>query len=422
MCRPSTELRVTLVMRNIRKTNIELMYHIADFLMRLRLLLFAALILALPMAASAEEQTTLRLGDSAEQAQWQTIGLKNVGLVPDGIHITTSVPGILSRPIGLSHRIDVVEILYTSPRGASISFMWRKKGSATNNYMQIPVTLQPSLAPTSIIVDLSAVGGWDPHTVSIGFQIPPGSDVIFHTIELSGWSIGEKVIESIRCFWIFDGLKAYSINFFWGPLLCTSPITRTHLFQSQPPAAHSALRVIYALLILGTAVILFRAWKNPHSGQRATIIRRVLVLFFVFWIVLDIRMGAEFLATWTYDVRSYLMQPIGKRTFRTFNFLSDFALATRGILSDQPRYVLMTPTTNFMNFMRYQTYPSAPVSPADGSGATIWLVYERPDLAFSTDGRIVQKGQPISPVGQIIHEFMDGTFVFRTTPPASATP
>lgn len=382
--------------------------------MRFRLFVALAL-LTLPLAVAAEEQTVLSLGDRTEQGQWNTIGLPPVQPLGNGIHIATSQKGTLSRPLSLSHGIDVVTVYYTSPRGAQLSFIWRKKGSAASQYMQIPIALRPSAVSTSIVIDMSAVGGWDPHAQAIGFQLPPGTDITIHEISLQGWSLLEKTAESLRCFWAFEGLNAHSINFFWGPLLCSSPIARVNLYRNQPPLAHSAMRVVYVLLILGTLVFLARAWLR--GTERRTVLLQIGALFAVFWILLDVRMGAEMMNAWIYDVRSYLLQPAGKRTFRRMNFLPDFAKALQESLKNQDRYVLLVPTAEtFMNFMRYATYPSEPVTPADGSGAFVWLAYERPDLTVSPEGRILENGQPISPPGQITHQFMKGTFIFRLLP------
>ncbi|MDO8468174.1 MAG: hypothetical protein Q7S29_00240 [Candidatus Peribacter sp.] len=391
--------------------------------MRGRSLLFAVVLLTLPIAAEAAQQTMLSLGSQTEQSQWNTVGLPPVTPLSNGIHISTTQKGTLSRPLALSYGVQVVTVYYTSPRGAALSFIWKSKGSPAGQYLQIPITLRPSASSTSIIVDMSAIGGWDPRASAIGFQLPPSTDITFHGVELKGWSVGERVVEAMKCFWAFDGLKAHSINFFWGPLLCSTPVSLANLYRNQPPIAHSAMRVIYALLVLGAAGLSIRAWRRSGGRRGRSILVGTLTLFLIFWVALDIRMGAEVLATWTYDVRSYLREPAGKRTFRTINFLPDFAAASRSLLADQPRYVLLAPTTDtFMNFMRYQTYPSQPVTPAEGSGATFWLVYERPDITFSTDGRIVENGEPISPTGQIIHEFMKGTFIFRVTPPAPLKP
>ncbi len=388
----------------------------------MRLRLFCTLVLlALPLAVAAKEQTVLQLSDRSEQAQWNTIGLPPVTATANGIHITTTQKGTLSRPLAIGHGVDVVTVYYTSPRGANLSLIWRKRGSAAGQYMQIPIVLKPSAVSTSIVIDMSAVGGWDPRASAIGFQLPPSTDITLHGIELQGWSGVEKVTEMTKCFWTFDGIKAHSINFFWGPLLCSSPVARQNLYRNQPPLAHSGMRAIYAILALGAVIIALRAWMTGSS--RRTILLTCAALFCACWILLDIRMGAELLSTWTYDVRSYLTQPAGKRTFRRMNFLPDFAAAIKASVADQERYVLLVPTTDtFMNFMRYQTYPSRPVSPAEGSGATVWLAYERPDLVISAEGRMLEDGAPISPPGQITHEFMKGTFIFRVFPTPATVP
>ena len=389
--------------------------------MRLRSLLLTALLLTLPIAAEAAQQTMLSLGSQTEQSQWNIVGLLPVTPLSNGIHISTTQKGTLSRPLALSYGVQVVTVYYTSPRGASLSFIWRSKGSPAGKYLQIPITLRPSTSSTSIVVDMSAIGGWDPRASAIGFQLPPGTDITFHGVELKGWSVGEQVIEAMKCFWAFDGLKAHSINFFWGPLLCSTPVSRTNLYRNQPPVAHSGMRAIYAILALGAVIVALRAWMKAQNRRRALL--QFAALFCACWILLDIRMGAELLVTWTYDVRSYLREPVGKRVFRKVNFLPDFAAAIKASVADQDRYVLLVPTTDtFMNFMRYQTYPSTPVSPADGSGVTVWLAYERPDLVISAEGRILKDGAPISPPGQITHEFMPGTFIFRTLPKVVALP
>ncbi len=390
--------------------------------MRLRSLLLATALLALPVIASAEQQTVLHLGDQAEQVQWQTVGLPPVTPLENGIYIATTKTGTLARPLTLPYGIDAVTVSYTSPRGASLSFIWRSTDSPAGKYLQIPITLQPSTTATSIVVDMSAVGGWDPHAAAIGFQLPPNTEIIFHDVELNGWSVRESFIEAIKCFWTFDRLKAHSINFFWGPLLCSTPVLRENLYRNQPPIAHSAMRVVYALLAISTGIIAFMAWCKRDGSALKRIFVRSAVLFLLFWIVLDIRMGSELIAAWRYDVRSYLQQSIGKRTFRTMGFLPDFALATQGILSDQPRYVFITPTTDtFVNFMRYQTYPSLPVKPEEGSDAAVWLVYGRPDLTIGSDGRIMEDGKPLSPPGALVHQFAEGIFVFRVTSQSSSS-
>lgn len=385
---------------------------------RLRLFLIALPLLTLPLLAQAEDSTALLLGNESEQKQWSTSRLNGVLPLPNGIRIFSSAPGAITRSLALPHSVDVIEIMYVSRAGGTLSFVWRKPNTKSNQYYQIPITLKPGSSSQTFTLVPGAVGNWTSHPAAIGFQIPAGVDVTFNTVTLRGWSRAEKLAEAIRCFWTPDTLMAHSINFFWGPLLCSSPQARENLYRSQPPVAHSGMRVLYGILIIGTLVFALQRWRAHGRWRKGTFLRRMLLLTLGLWIILDIRMGAEFLRNWKIDLDSYLTKPVGQRVFRTIRFLPDFATASLGVLSDQPRYVLLSPSTvTIMNFMHYQTYPSVPTAgPEEGSGASLWLVYDRPDLAIDAQGRIVEDGAPLSPPGSVVHEFMKGTFIFRVKP------
>jgi hypothetical protein len=299
--------------------------------------------------------------------------------------------------------------------GGTFAFVWQTKRNEEKEYLQIPITFAPSPSPTTLTIELGAVGNWDPHPTTIGFGFPPGTDISLQRITVNGWSVSEKFLENIKCFWTFDGLKPSTINFLWGPLLCNSSIARKNLYLHMPPIAHSGMRVIYAFLVIGIAASLtFRLMKRKRV--RRAVARDVLVLMLILWVFLDIRMGSELLYNWKTDVESYLQKPVGTRVFRVLRFFPDFAEAIKPLVRDQKHYVLLTPTPVFFtNYIRYQTYPSLPVTPENGSDASIWLAYERPDLTLDTKGRLVENGKPISPPGSITHEFAKGIFIFRTT-------
>lgn len=389
--------------------------------LRLRHLLLALSFLSLPSLALAESATVLKLGDRTEQVEWSVKKIDRAETLSTGVRIRTAQTGFLTRNLSVPHSIDVVEILYTSPGGAQPSLMWRKQGSQPNEYYQLPIELSPASTPTPITIELSSVGNWTTHPISLGLMLPAGTDVTLHGIKLEGWSLSEKLSTAFQCFWKFDSFKAYSINFLWGPLLCTTPVSLENLYRHQPPIAHSALRIIYFVLILGAGIFAVLAWFSRRRLGSGTALKRTLLLTLVLWMFLDIRMGAEFFGSWSYDVRSFLREPVGQRVFRNLNFFPDFATAVKGLLADQPRFVLLTPTANtFRNYMRYQTWPSEPVAPENGSGAAIWLVYERPDITVNGEGRLVENGLPLSPPGTVIHEFMKGTFAFRLNPSPSA--
>lgn len=386
--------------------------------MRIRSALVALSLLALPLLARAENAVTFRLDDADERNQWNATNVSGVVPQEDGIRISGPTEVALTRNIVPSFPIAVVEVRYSSDAGGPLAFLWRRtESSDVRQFHQIPVTLQPRTEPATFTLALSAVGNWDPRPQAIGFRIPPGADMTIHAVTLRGWSAAERLTEALRCFWTSDTFGAHSINFLWGPLLCSSPIQREHLYDQQPPAAHSGMRAIYLLWGVGSLVVGALCWSRRRRLRPGAFLRGTLLLALALWIVLDLRMGMEFFRNLRADAHSYISEPIGKRVFRTIRFLPDFAVASLGILRDQPRYVFLAPTTDtFMNYMRYATYPSAPVNPDAGSGASLWLVYGRPDMAIDPRGRITEQGVPLSPPGSLVHEFMKGTFIFRVTP------
>jgi len=396
---------------------------IADFgynplvLRKTSFFLFAILLCA-PLLAKAEQQTTLTLSEPQEQELWRAIKLTGLSITSDGLRIQAPTAGNLLRSLTLTQDIDAIEITYVSSVQTDLTFLWQRQGDPQNNFLQLPLSFAPSNGkPTTLTVELSAVGNWTRQPVSIGFGIPAGTDITLQSIRLRGWSGGEKLLETWKCFWSFDILQPYSINFLWGPLLCSTTVARENLYHHNPPITHSALRLFY-LVLFAAAVILFvrRFLRRPRRPLTHTL-RQFLIVFLCAWVILDLRMGLEFFSQVRYDYVTYLSKPVGKRTFRVLRFFPDFTNVLVPLLKKEKRYVLLTPVAyTFTGYIRYFTYPSVPVTPAEGSGTTLWLVYDRPDIAQNKEGRLVENGQPISPPGSILHEFAKGIFLFTVTP------
>ena len=369
-----------------------------------------AVLLCVPLLAHAEESTVLNLGEASEQQEWNVRKLTNVSSPPGGVRIKTSVQGTILRPLSVPHGIDVVEILYLSPYGGAFSLLWQGKEGG-DSYYQVPLKLAPAAQPRKFTVALGAVGHWTTRPAAIGFSFPEGTDVTIQTVTLRGWNPMEKLAENVKCFWAFDVIAPHSINFLWGPLLCSSSVAREILYDSAPPIAHSGMRFIYEVLALGLVLLGFRVWRGKLSRKQC--IRQTLILTFALWAVLDVRMGTELLRNWSIDIRTYVGEPAGKRIFRSLEFFPDFSAVVRPILEGQPKYVFLSYYPE--RYIRYFTWPGQPVAPASGSGALHWLVYDRKDLKINAEGRIVENGTPISPPGSVIHEFIEGTFIFRAT-------
>ncbi|MDD5751647.1 MAG: hypothetical protein PHS73_03975, partial [Candidatus Peribacteraceae bacterium] len=296
------------------------------------LILLAALF-CIPFLAHAEESTVLDFSSSREQQEWNMRKLTHVSAASEGVRIQTTTQGTLLRPIALPHSTDVIEILYTSPRGGSFSLLWQRPGGG-DAYSQLPFTLAPAAEPRPLIIMPSMTGNWTAHPGAIGFSFPEGTDITLRTMTLRGWSPTEKLAENVKCFWTFDTIAPHSINYFWGPLLCSTPVARKALYEHAPPIAHSGMRFIYTLLGLGLAVLGWHAWRR--GLPRKHVLLHALLLVCLLWAALDIRMGAELLRNWTVDVRLYVRESAGARVFRSLLFFPDFAEAVRPIVNDQP--------------------------------------------------------------------------------------
>lgn len=377
-----------------------------------------ALLLCFPLLARAEEQTTLTLSDPQEQEQWRAVKLTGLTVTADGLKIQAPTAGNLLRPLTLTQNIDAIEITYVSSKQTDLPLLWQRKGDPQNNFLQLPLSFAPGNGkPETLTVEFSKVGNWTRQPVAIGFYVPAGTDITLQSIRLRGWTGGEKLLETWKCFWSFDILQPYSINFLWGPLLCSTAVARESLYRHNPPIAHSAL-ILFYLALFAAAVIVSIRWFLQHPRPSAIRpLRKFLVFFLCAWVILDLRMGVEFFSHVRNDYTTYFSRPVGERTFRVLQFFPDFTDVLAPFLKEEKRYVLITPVAyTFTGFSRYITYPSVSVTPAEGSGAMLWLIYGRPDITLDKEGRLIENGRPISPPGSILHEFAKGIFLFTVRP------
>jgi len=216
-----------------------------------------------------------------------------------------------------------------------------------------------------------------------------------------------------KSFWIFDGFHPTSINFLWGPVLRSTPITQAALFYNPPPQGWSVNRVFYALLVLagGTALFLrfFRRWNS----------RAALLLFLAvaaaLWLFFDARMGAELFTYATTANRGYLQKPPGDRTYGTFGEFYDAVDVSLPLLTSEPTYEFLAPgNIPLESRIRYFTYPSLPVRPDSSERPKTWIVLRRPDVAVDSEGRLVVGGTAVTEGGNVIHMFENGSFLYQT--------
>lgn len=373
-----------------------------------------ALSALLPLSVHAMETTALDLRSIEEQQVWRATN--SFPRSTEGVRFPAGVGGSFIRPLTNIRGFDAIRLTYVSPTGGTVMLLWQSEGAPPDQYHQMPITIAPRTTPDTVVVPLDGIQNWVRSPAMFGIGLDGKTDVTVRSVELLSWSAGERLLESVRCFWTLDGWQLTSINYLWGPLLCSTPISRETLYNQSPPLAQSGMRWIYAVLVIGALVI---GWKLWHRGERGVFLRRFLVLAFACWVLLDMRMGAQAMRNWWWDIELYLRPPIGQRLFRSLGYFPDFARETRKLFTAPQRYVFLAPQPwPYTNYIRYETYPSMPVTPAEGSGALYWLAYKRPDLTLDPEGKLLENGQAISPPGSIIHEFMKGTFVFKVKVPS----
>ncbi len=223
-------------------------------------------------------------------------------------------------------------------------------------------------------------------------------------------TFANPIIEAGKSFWTFDAYRPYSINFLWGPQIGFTEYERGRLYAALPPTYESgtfAVNVfLTATLILIVGVGLLR--KTPHR----LLMLRSASLLFVAWIIMDIRMGSEFLSWVGHDHRTYIGADSNERTFRDRGRFYDFAEYAKQFLVNRDEYVFFARQPwPYLGNIRYLTYPSIPG--IDYKNDDTWVVYDRPDMTVDADNRITISGEPVTPPGTMLGRFDASSFVFR---------
>ena len=138
----------------------------------------------------------------------------------------------------------------------------------------------------------------------------------------------------------------------------------------------------------------------------------IAILVLAVWILLDLRMGSEFLSWVAHDNRTYISVPAGSRTFRDRERFYDFADFAAPFVFDRSSYLFFTDREwPYLGNMRYRTYPAIPGNAIDKDDT--WVIFHRPDLGVDNAGRITMNGEPVTAPGKILGRFDDSSFVFR---------
>lgn len=323
-----------------------------------------------------------------------------------GILLTSGLPGFMP---------EAASLFLAAARDTEVRFVWTRVGNAFSS-----VTFRvPAGNTLPISFSLRQQPQWKPTLESVGLLIPPRSQILLNRMDFIRWSWGEKLTEAVKSFFIMDKYRPYSINFVWGPLLALNLIEEHAAFHNLPPQQISATFALnIGLLAVLPLLALWARFRKPPEMRIRFVIRNFIIILLTAWVLMDLRMGSEFLSWVSADRASYIAAPAETRTFRDRDRFYDFAAFVKPYVFDRGSYAFFAQEAwPYLGNMRYLTYPSIPGINVDRDDT--WVIYSRPDIGVNDAGQVTIDGQAVSAPGKILARFNQASFVFRTFAPPS---
>lgn len=346
---------------------------------------------------------------SAQGERMHSQNLTHVTVTPEGVDVQTDTDGYLFWDSPLADSVDVLELTAKNTKGVKAALLWyADNANIDTSQSQLDIDLPPSDVFHTVTVIPTDFKSWNWQSKQIGIGFSKGSDALVQKVTWKRWSTSEKVAEGWRTFWTFDLMRAYSINFLWGPLLTFNPIARSVLFDHQPPYAWSADRLFYLMIAAVSAVALIRRTRGAAIFFGCTCI--------ALWVLFDVRMGAEILSYARNDFVSYISQPVEQKILRTHEHLYGDMERALPIIQKYDRFVVlpMQGSPTYAN-LRYVSYPTVALRPEDDhTGVKLWFV-SRPGVHIDTNHRLVDEGGTVLTDPGRVALFIDAnTFLFAT--------
>lgn len=337
-----------------------------------------------------------------------------------GILLGTTGTGILMTNTQLRIVPSMGSIRVTSDRATTVYLLWAYADDPEHLNYTIPIDV-PSGTLVDIPFSLSDVAGWSGGEKNIGIVLVPDTTILLHAIKFDALNPFETFAEMMKSFWTFDAIRTYSINFLWGPSIAFSPAERAKLFLTVPPTSLSGTFVIFTALFLILGILFLARRKIVRETTKRTLLIASLITMLCAWLLLDLRMGLEFLDGVRMDHQQYIGVPESDRTFRDRNRFYDFAAFAESLVADRSSYIFFAEQQwPYLGNMRYLTYPAIPGIDIDHDDT--WVIYRRSDVSVSPTGELTIDGQPVTAPGRILGRFDEHSFVFRAptaTPSAS---
>ncbi len=379
-----------------------------------RLLPFAALFFLTLVPLAHAEETDVWDFRSGTNMPKGAQSLTRVEVTAEGIEIETATDGYLYWDTPFLRPVDVLSLRVSNPKDIDAVLLWHSDkypGQQVQRAIHIPG--KPGIQVVNMVPGEDNAWMWNTDQLGLGF--PAQTDIVLESMVWRRYSFTEKMQTAWRSFWTPDEFRAYSINFLWGPLLATNPVSLDTLFQTLPPPSWSVDRIFYA--VMGIAILiglLFYAFDRSTGKRIAWIIVGSTFLFC--WLLFDARMGYEIMQYGMDDYRTFIAPPIAEKTFRTHEHLYSLAEEMLPTLQSYDSYVLFAPEGSpAYSVLRYQSYPSIPLRPDQERRDTkLWVILERPDIRMEKNHLVNQKGEILSTTGSVIRTFDTDTFLFAT--------
>ncbi len=376
------------------------------------IVLATVLSLTIPGGAFAMQTQTLDFAEGRINADWVGQGDIKMQQAKDGILLETgNGTGLLLTTLAANFQPQASVIQAASPVPSRFYFAWIMTSGPGHSTFTMPINLTTGTEEEQDF-SLQRETEWRTGEKKIGIVLPPHTTIMLMRIELKKWNMFEQSLEVVKSFWTFDELRPYSINFVWGPQVGLNSFERSQLYTNLPPAYYSGTLILNAAIIL-ILLAIGATGKVRKTPQRNVILQCAVVLF-AGWILLDVRMGSEFLSWVWHDRETYIAADAEERTFRDRDRFYDFAEFSKQYLKNRNSYVFFAEHPwPYLGAMRYVTYPSIPG--IDYFTDDTWVIYQRADMGVDQAGHMTIDGQSVSPAGKVLGRFDKNSFIFRVS-------
>jgi hypothetical protein len=392
---------------------------------RLFLLLFLFLIAPLPADAKYLELWLFQGADDVDP--WRSAGFAQATL--EGPELVFSVTGsaALYRPLPERfEEVDALSILLEVERieRAELLFLETNEQKEVSRRFRLELQLREIPEGQGAYVPMSLYWPYlrKPDTLAFRFT-GTGATVRFGGVLFHDYSFLEKLLGAWRSFITLAPFDASTINVLVGPVIVPD-IGPAGPLGEEFSLYTSWNAYLYLLLaLIGTGLLAWAAFRGARDHRpwmllRQQVLTRFALCIALLWILYDFRMGVEVLAGVWRDHRQLIAAP--ESTFRDRGRFYDFALFARGLVRDREQYEVLLPAQwPYLGSLRYYTYPALPNRESKPISDT-WVVYARPEITVSEDGRLVHGEESFTRPGTILGWFSPGSFVFREHPPASS--